>query len=290
MKYITLALVVVIALIGIIDVFEPSGWGFVSKVGTGKVAVVTRFGKVQEETLDSGFHFKNFFDVLNPIDVRTQAHRMELSAFSSDIQQVSAYLTINYNIDKVNAITLFRDIGKNYEESLITPRLLENTKIVFANYTAEALVQRRDELSTRTLELMKEDLLPYGINVTAIAVEDVDFTDAFTSAVEAKQVATQQKLTAQTEQERMTMEATAAAERETIAAQADAEKAKIAADAEAYVIMTEANAEAEANQKIAESLTEALIDYNTALRWDGKLPTTMLQGDEAVPIIPVQQQ
>lgn len=288
MKQFILLFAAIITFLVIVDVFEPCGWGVISKVGTGKVAVVTRFGDVQENTLESGFHFKNFFDVLNPIDVRTQSRNMNLSAFSSDIQQVEVAATINFNINKVNAVTLFRDVGKNYENSIINPRLMENTKIVFAEYTAEELVQKRDELSTKITELMKDDLAPYGIDVSAVVIEDIDFTDAFTAAVEAKQVATQQKLTAQTEQERMTMEAEAAAEREKIAAEANAEKSKIAADAAAYVIMTEANAEADANKKVAESLTDRLIEYHTALLWNGQLPTTMFGSEDVMPLIPVQ--
>jgi regulator of protease activity HflC (stomatin/prohibitin superfamily) len=127
---------------------------------------------------------------------------------------------------------------------------------------------------------MREDLAPYGINVSTVAIEDIDFTDAFTNAVEAKQVATQERLTAQTQQERLTMEAEAAAKRETIKAQADAEVAKIEADAEAYAIKARAEAEAEANKKVADSLTVELIDYNKVQQWNGEMP--MIMGGENV--------
>ena len=52
-----------------------------------------------------------------------------------------------------------------------------------------------------------------------------DFTDAFTNAVEAKQVAAQNKLKAQTEQEQATMEEEARAKRAIITANAEAEQA-----------------------------------------------------------------
>ena len=109
--------------------------------------------------------------------------------------------------------------------------------------------------------------------MSAIAIEDIDFTDAFTNAVEAKQVASQEKLTAQTQQERLTMEAKAEAERAVIEAEAKAERDKIEADAEAYAIKTKADAEAEANTKIAKSLIPELIDYIFAQNWNGELPT-----------------
>lgn len=272
-KFIAMVLVVVLLAVGFIDLVEPNGWGFLSKVPNGKVAVVTEFGKAQDEVLEPGLHTKGYFQVLHPMSVQKQKMSVELAAFSSDIQQVKTLITLNYNIDKVNAATLYREIGSDYVSTLMYPRVQENAKIVFSHYTAENLVQKRDTLSAEILTLMQEDLSSYGINVSAVAIENIDFTDAFTNAVEAKQVATQEKLTAQTQQERLTMEAEAQAQRETIAAQAQAERNKIAADAEAYAIMTKAEAEAEANAKVAASLSEALIDYVRAQAWDGKLPT-----------------
>lgn len=272
-KFIAMVLVIALLAVGFIDLIEPNGWGFLSKVPNGKVAVVTEFGKAQDEVLEPGLHTKGYFQVLHPMSVQKQKMSVELAAFSSDIQQVNTLITLNYNIDKVNAATLYREIGSDYVSTLMYPRVQENAKIVFSRYTAENLVQKRDVLSTEILALMQEDLSSYGIHVSEVAIENIDFTDAFTNAVEAKQVATQEKLTAQTQQERLTMEAEAQAERETIAAQAQAERNKIAADAEAYSIMTKAEAEAEANAKVAASLSDSLIDYVRAQAWDGKLPT-----------------
>lgn len=272
-KFIAMVLVIALLAVGFIDLIEPNGWGFLSKVPNGKVAVVTEFGKAQDEVLEPGLHTKGYFQVLHPMSVQKQKMSVELAAFSSDIQQVNTLITLNYNIDKVNAATLYREIGSDYVSTLMYPRVQENAKIVFSRYTAENLVQKRDVLSTEILALMQEDLSSYGIHVSEVAIEDIDFTDAFTNAVEAKQVATQEKLTAQTQQERLTMEAEAQAERETIAAQAQAERNKIAADAEAYAIKTKAEAEADANAKVAASLSDALIDYVRAQAWDGKLPT-----------------
>ena len=272
-KFIALVLVITLLGVGFIDLIEPNGWGFLSKVPNGKVAVVTEFGRAQDEVLEPGLHTKGYFQVLHPMSVQKQKMTVELAAFSSDIQQVNTLITLNYNIDKVNAATLYREIGSDYVSTLMYPRVQENAKIVFSRYTAENLVQKRDVLSTEILALMQEDLSSYGIHVSEVAIEDIDFTDAFTNAVEAKQVATQEKLTAQTQQERLTMEAEAQAERETIAAQAKAERDKIAAEAEAYAIMTKAEAEADANEKVAASLSDSLIDYVRAQAWDGKLPT-----------------
>ena len=129
-------------------------------------------------------------------------------------------------------------------------------------------------------------MLPYGITIVSIAIEDIDFTDAFTTAVEAKQVAAQNKLTAETEQSQKTMEEEATAKRAVISANAEAEKAVIAANADLEVVKIQAEAslyagerEAEMNKRISEALTSGLIDYYWIKQWDGKLPSTVLSDD-----------
>lgn len=273
MNRIIAIILVLVAVVALFDILEPNGYGFFAKVGTGKIAVVTRFGKAQDEVLESGFHIKGFFDILNPMSVQQQTANFTFGAFSKDIQEISTSITINYNVDKTTAAKLFSEVGKNYAATIIEPRLYENTKVVYSDYTAEELITEREGLSSQIYELMKDSLAPYGINVSAILIEDIDFTDAFTDAVEAKQVASQNKLTAQTQQETETIAANAAAERQVIAAQAEAEQRKIDADARAYETTVIAEAEAEANEKIAASITDELIDYTKIQQWNGELPT-----------------
>jgi regulator of protease activity HflC (stomatin/prohibitin superfamily) len=217
------------------------------------------------------------------MDNRTQIAQVQTEAFSSDIQQVDLQISINYCIDQETAQELYRTVGEDYYDNVMCPRILENTKAVISHYTAESLVAQRNSLSGQIMEYTADDMSRYGITVLSISIEDIDFTDAFTSAVEAKQVAAQNRLTAETEQARQTMEAEATARREVIAANADAEKAVIAANADLEVTKVQAEAalyagekEAEMNRRIAESLTEHLIDYYRVKQWNGALPTTIL--------------
>lgn len=139
-------------------------------------------------------------------------------------------------------------------------------------------------MSGEIKDLMTHDLESYGITVSTVSVENIDFTDAFEAAVEAKQVATQEAQRAKTLQEQQTMEAKQDAERKKIAAQAAADVVRQQADAEAYEIKTKSEAQAEANRKVAETLTDELIKYEQAKNWDGKLPN-VFSGDGVLPII-----
>lgn len=256
----------------------------VSYVPTGYTGIVTTFGKVHENTLDAGLHFHAPWDNVITMDNREQKVNFTLQAFSKDIQQVDVQGSINYNIDKQTAMNLYRDVGVEYANILIQPRIQEDVKIVIAKYTAENLIENRQKAADAIQELIREELAPKGVNVISLAVENIDFTDVFEAAVEAKQVATQEKQRAQTEQERQTMEEQQKAERARIAAQAEADVKKIEADAEAYAMQVKAEAEAEANKKLNASITDQLISYNQILQWDGKLPTFM-GGESTMPIL-----
>ena len=291
-SFIAIICVIAIGILGF-DVVEPS-YGFFGKVPAGHVGIVTTFGKISDGVLDEGLHTKPVFAKITRMDVRTQVINGVYEAFSSDIQQVQVGLTVSFNVNKEGAMNLFKLVGTNYVESILLPRVKENTKVIISHYTAESLIENRELLSGEVLKLMQHDMAPYGIAVTSVSIEDVDFTDAFTSAVEAKQVATQEKLAAQTEEEKLTMQKEAEAAREIIAAEAQAERDKISANANAevirinadtaaYAVLVEAEAQAEANALLAESLSEELINYDVMTRWDGKLP--MYYGGEMFPVL-----
>jgi regulator of protease activity HflC (stomatin/prohibitin superfamily) len=279
-KYILIPIVVGILLAAI-----TIGISCVRSVPTGHTGVVTSFGKVENYTLDAGIHFMKPWAKVVKMDNRVQKNTLQLACFSSDIQEVNISYTINYQIDKKNAMNIYKSVGTAYYDTVIAPNVTEAVKEVTALYTAENLVNCREEMSSKVESVLAERLIKHNVEVVNTAIEDMDFTDAFTNAVEAKQVAQQNKLKAETVAAQKVVEAEAAAKVKTVEAQAKAEADKIAAEAEAYQISIKADAEAEANKKLAESITGTLIDYEYAQNWDGKLPTYMSGDAGMIPVI-----
>ena len=257
---------------------------FFARIPTGYTGIVTTFGKVHNETMDAGIHTKAPWDTVITMDNREQRVPFVLQSFSKDIQQVDITGSINININKSTAMTLYKEVGTEYRDILVTPRVQEDVKIVIAKYTAEKLIENRQAASDEIYALIKEELADKGINVISLALENIDFTDTFESAVEAKQVATQEKQRAQTQQEQQTMEARQAAERQKIKAQAEADVRKIDAEAEAFAVKVKAEAEAEANKQVAASLTDGLIKYTEITQWNGELPS-VYGGEGVLPIL-----
>lgn len=290
-------------------------FGCIVSVTTGNTGVVTTFGKVENYTLEAGFHLKAPWNKVTEMDNRVQKTTVELSCFSSDIQEVSMKYTLNYRIDKANAQEIYKTIGKDYYKTIIEPNIAEAVKVATAKYTAEQLVQTRSDLAKDIEALLEVSLSNYNIKVASTAIEDMDFTDAFTTAVENKQVAEQRKKQAEIEQaqalaqaenDRKIAETNAKANAEVakIKAEADMEVAKIGADSAEYQGKKEA---AIALQRLAsingwtvvldeetglnklykpdgsevtdEELKEGaqrLIEYYYSQQWDGELPGTVI--------------
>lgn len=240
-----------------------------SIVGVGHTGVVSTFGRVSEDVLQEGFHFKLPWQKVTKMDNRIVKLDVSTEAFSSDLQTVSVNLAVNYRVDTSMSYSIVKNVGTKYEDILITPAVNEVMKSIMAQYTAEQSITNRNAISSALLSELNEKLFNSGICVSDINIIDFDFSDVYIAAIEAKQVAEQERLRAQIEQDQRTMEESAAAERKIIQAEAAAEVSKIEAEAAAYA----GEREAAANEKISSSLTQLLIDYYRVQQWDGRLPT-----------------
>ncbi len=280
-----------ISVVAIIAGIFCIGSNCITTIPTGHTGIITTFGKVEDFTLEAGVHIKAPWQEAVKMDNRIQKAAVEMNCFSSDIQEVSTSYTINYQIEKSNAQKIYSTIGQDYYNTVILPRIQESVKSQISNYDAENLISSREKLSNEIKKDLTTKLSAYNIELIDASIENLDFSDAFTDAVEAKQVASQEKLKAEIQQEQANMEAQRAAERAIISAKAEAEKAVIDAEARAEVLKKEADAaayagekEAEANAAIAASLTSDLISYKNIEKWNGELPQIVGSG-EAVPIL-----
>lgn len=262
-------------------------FGCFKTISTGHTGIVTTFGKVEDITLEAGMHFILPWQETIEMDNRNQKAAVSLQCFSSDIQEVDVNYTLNYQISKENAQEIYRTIGTGYYNTVILPRIEEAVKTVFSKYDAENLISNRENLSTEIKQILEARLAAYHIEVIDASVENMDFSDAFTNAVEEKQVAAQNKLKAETEQAQRTMEQEAEARRNIIKANADAETAKIAAEADLEIVKIQADAAEYAGQKdaainraVAESLTPELLYYYYIKGWNGELPSTYISQED----------
>lgn len=265
---ITVAVVIIVAVIAAISV--------VTTIPAGHTGVVTTFGKVSETVLQEGLHFKMPWQTVHKINNQITKLEVETEAFSKDLQTVSTVIAVQYRVDKAKSYSIYKEVGANYEIILVTPAVNEVLKAITAQYTAEESVTNRVAVSAGLLEGLNAKLNDIGIIVEDVNIINFDFSEAYISAIEEKQVAEQRLLKAQTEAEEKKVTAQAEADANLILAEAEAQaKAKarlIEAEAEAEAKEIVANAESKANALISESLNQNVIDYKTVEKWNGELP------------------
>ena len=225
-------------------------------VEAGHTGVVVTLGRVNDNVMQEGLHFKApFVQQVVKINNRIVKLEVDTEAFSKDLQTVSTTLAINYRVDTNMSYSIYKNIGASYEEVLVVPAVNEVLKAITAKYTAEESVTNRSLISDGLIKGLNEKLNSDGLYITDVNIINFDFSEAFITAIEEKQVAQQQLLKAETEKQ----------------------TAITNAEAEAEAVRIKAEAQAEANKILNSSLTQEVIDYFKIEKWNGELP--MVTGD-----------
>lgn len=226
-----------------------------ASVEYGHVGLYKTFGKLNDNMLTPGIHFKIPF-IQTVIQVNTQVTKAETdtSASSKDLQPVSTHVAVNYSVNKSSAYNLMNNIGGNFDTVIINPAIQEIVKEVTAKYPAEDLITRRDLVAGEISEHLTTRLAKYDLVVNDINIVNFKFSDAFNQSIEAKQVAQQQALKAENDLRRVEIEA----------------KQKIA----------QAQAEAESLRLKKQEVTPELVQLKqievqekAVEKWNGVLPT-----------------
>ena len=224
-------------------------------IGAGQRGVLMLFGKVQPRVLEEGIHFViPIINTVQKLSVRVQNQEIAAEASSKDLQDVFTDVALNWHIIPEKANTIFQRIGdeRAIVERIINPAVEEVLKAVMAKYTAEEIVTKRGEVKAGVDDSLTVRLANYQIGVDDISLVHVHFSERFSDAVEAKQIAEQQ------------------------VKQAEFIALKASKEAEAKVNL--AKGETEAQRLIRETLTPEVLQKQAIDKWNGSLPLVVGKG------------
>ena len=194
------------------------------QIGPGERGVVLNFGAVQKNVLGEGLHFRiPIVQTIAIMDVKVQKAETGAASASSDLQDVTSSVALNYHIVPDKANVVYQTIGVYFKERIIDPAIQEVMKAVSAKYTAEELITKRAAVSEAIRETLAERLLAYNIAVDAFSIISFSFSKVFTEAIESKQTAEQLALKAKRDLDRIKIEA----EQTITAAKAEAESLRL---------------------------------------------------------------
>lgn len=250
-------------------------------VSSGEVAVVKHLGKI-ENVKTAGTHYD--FWVTNKYvkyDTKVQNLEINTTSYSLDAQMMTTEMTIQYQILSDKVVDIATQYGKlDILENRIESIAIEKAKSVLSSHKAMNIIANRASISPSVEAAIKEAVGDeYYVNIVAVVITNIDFSDAFELAVEEKMIAEQTKLKADYENETKVAKAEADAQAKLKAAQAEIAIKK--AEAEALIVYAEA--EAEANKIISESITDKIIQKAIVDSWDGKMPAVVGSGEYILP-------
>lgn len=246
--------IVMLSLFAILVVFNTF-----YQVSAGHRGVILTFGEASMMAQSEGLHIKvPFIQNIVIMNVQTQKYEAALTAASKDLQDVKTKIAINYHIVPEQVPEIYRDIGVAYAEKVIYPLEQEINKEATAQFTAEELVTKRNEVREMMIGKLTTKLQARGIVVEELSIIDFQFSEAFTQAIEAKVTAEQSALQARNKLEQIKFEA-----QQVEAAAIGQKNAKIAT----------ATGDAEAIRIIDEQLKRSptYIEYYKLQKWDGML-------------------
>ena len=212
----------------------------IKTVGAGHVGLVYTFGDITGQR-EAGLQFIFPWQGFKVTTIQTQKIRPEttcndgqveqcLEAFSAETQDVFIIPTVNLSVSPDNIQQLFTEVGPDYIDKLVRPRLHQIFKDETVLFESVEIAPNREVIRARVRARLITELAPFSITVEDLLLDNVDFRQVFKDAIEDKQVAEQE-------------------------AQKQIELIR-AARAEADQVIERARGEAEANRVLAESLRE----------------------------------
>lgn len=216
-------------------------------INSGEVGLKVRFGKIVDSSLNEGFNMKfPYIEKIVKVNIKVQKIEINTETSSKDLQTVQTDIAVNYRIESDKASYLYKTVGNSYETTILEPTIKESIKSVIAQYTAEEIITKRNEVSSKCYEELQKKVEKYGIVIDNFNITNLSFGEEYSKAIENKQVAEQ-----------------------------NLAKAKL--DAEAKLV--EAEATNKANELLRQNTTDEVLLKQFIEKWDGKLPSVMGDGN-----------
>merc|ERR1712232_338152 len=126
------------------------------------------------------------------LDVRTKPREILSVTGTKDLQMVNIKLRVLWRPVIKKLPQLYRELGTDYDERVLPSVGNEVLKAVVAQYNAEELLSKRAEVSERIKSEMMKRAEHFHLTLDDVAITHLTFGREFMTAIEAKQVASQE--------------------------------------------------------------------------------------------------
>jgi regulator of protease activity HflC (stomatin/prohibitin superfamily) len=188
-------------------------------------------------------------------------HDESITVTSSEGLPINVDASMSFTLEEARVPHIYKKFRRDLEHiqsSFMRQTIREALQETFARYTAQQLYSDKRETARAEVQgALTKKFVEDGFNITQFTLNETRVPDAVTQAINAKVAMIQEAQRAEQE----VRKTEALAKQKITAAEGEATARKLRADADAY-----------ANERIAKSLTPALVEYMKVTKWDGKLP------------------
>lgn len=188
-------------------IFSPLEW-----TPSGSKALRFTMGALGEEELSEGVNYKfPIIQQLKTISIRPQEIIVKVevgpsAAITRDNQSVGATISIFYRYQEGQLVKLWRGIGIEQMENIITKTALEDYKKSIGNHTIFDIAADQEKIRNDVAEKIRANLSSYPVEVTEVKITNYDWSESFEKQIEetmhrAQQVKQKQQELLITEQE-----------------------------------------------------------------------------------------
>ncbi|NEU13137.1 hypothetical protein G3T14_13450 [Methylobacterium sp. BTF04] len=270
-----------------------------------EMAGVRRLGTViTDQPVGPGLHLKMpFVDVVDHIQTSLDTFKLNgLTVYTVDNQAVTVNLGISYRIPASAVLKLLYGVGRTGNVDIsenIRPVLADRVLRVFSTQNTVGISANREQIIAQITKNVSEALNGiFGLEITDLQLSGITYSTSFQASVEAAVQAKNDAIRAENtvakvryegEQSKVQAAAQAAVRIAQANGEAEAAVAQARAQREAAILRAEGAAQAttltgEAEARIIQQVGSAVasnpgvVAYETAHRWNGTMPATMLGG------------
>ena len=228
-KWLTV-LLIIIFLVGIIGIPVFSATMFYSiSVGEAGLLVDPLTRSVSEPVLGPTWGVKAPWVTLRIIYYATDMYEDEIACFSKDQLEMGITVLMRWQLNVSRLRELYLSFPHlDYEQTAIDSIMEETIRLITKEYTALETIEHRDLVAQRMQDEIFQKISESRVLVGALYhiefdLKNIGYPAKYTSAIEDKLVAEQQKIQAEFEKERILVLANASAQEVLIKAQAESE-------------------------------------------------------------------
>lgn len=232
------------------------------QVEANHLGVKVKLGKITG-AMEPGLEWTGLFTQVHQYDLRLRKATIDLSGVNSAVdktgQAVFSTIDVNYRIkpEKQTVIDLYSKVGPDNvisDRLNIEPIIREGFKQATVKYDALEILDKRQQVKEEAKEFIRSNFPAQYFEISDIVVSNIDFSQEFKNAIEAKKTAEQEALKEENQLEVVKFQQ-----------QQEIEKYK---------------AEAEKLRLQRNEISPLLVQQQWVAKWDGKLPQYMISNGE----------